>query len=268
MQAALPIAQPLRLPTYSVAAIVLAGLMVVPQPGNAAWPGKASVSESRLEWLNQAKRFPLVNVKAIDGLAKDIVNVNKIGKSAENNLGYTGGSAEDNLKEADGPWNDQVKGVSIPITRGGLAEIEEIRGEKAQDRGKAGIEETERIKAEKTRTVIIQHALSWRGVPYRWGGENRTGIDCSALVQEVFRPLGVELPRTSYEQFRTGVGLPMSQLLPGDLVFFSTNGPGASHVGIYLGDQKFISATRNRVEIQSLEAAYWKKAYRGGRRVI
>ena len=115
---------------------------------------------------------------------------------------------------------------------------------------------------------LLAAARSWLGVPYAWGGETRTGVDCSALVQIVYRTIGIDLPRSSYEQFRVGVGIPQNQLQSGDLVFFSTNGPGASHVGIYLGDGLFISATRRQVEIQSLTLAYWQNAYRGSRRIV
>ncbi|KLU61139.1 murein DD-endopeptidase MepH precursor [Peptococcaceae bacterium CEB3] len=121
---------------------------------------------------------------------------------------------------------------------------------------------------EKTRALLIEHALTWLGVPYAWGGDSRTGIDCSAFTQKAFAFVDIHLPRTTYEQFREGVGVARSRLIPGDLVFFSTNGPGASHVGIYLGGGKFVSATRRQVEIQPLADPYWVKAYRGSRRVL
>jgi cell wall-associated NlpC family hydrolase len=65
-----------------------------------------------------------------------------------------------------------------------------------------------------------------------------------------------------------GVGIPKAHLQPGDLVFFNTNGAGASHVGIFLGNGQFISATKNCVEIQDLDQPYWAKTYRGSRRVL
>ncbi|WP_206810163.1 C40 family peptidase [Paradesulfitobacterium ferrireducens] len=119
-----------------------------------------------------------------------------------------------------------------------------------------------------SRQELIEYARTWIGVPYLWGGESRTGIDCSALVQTVYVNYGITLPRTAKEQFREGEGVALTNLLPGDLVFFSTNGPGASHVGIYLGDGEFVSATRRQVEIQNLSQAYWRKAYRGSRRIL
>lgn len=115
---------------------------------------------------------------------------------------------------------------------------------------------------------VISSVLTWQGISYKWGGRTKAGVDCSGLVQRVFAEAGIYLPRTSYEQFREGVGVPKAKLESGDLVFFSTSGAGASHVGIYLGDGQFISATRHCVEIQSLDAPYWAKSYRGSRRVL
>lgn len=115
---------------------------------------------------------------------------------------------------------------------------------------------------------VLKTAHEWLGTPYRYGGTTRDGVDCSAFVKNVFKQNGIELPRNSQEQFRSGIGIPLAQLKPGDLVFFSTSGPGASHVGIYLGKNEFVSATRNRVEVQSLQDSYWNRSYRGSRRVL
>lgn len=115
---------------------------------------------------------------------------------------------------------------------------------------------------------IIAASLSWQGVAYKHGGTSREGVDCSALVQAVFRKNGIELSRSSYHQFREGVGIPKDNLKPGDLLFFNTNGMLASHVGIYLGDNQFISATKNCVEIQNLNMPYWAKTYHAARRVL
>ena len=126
----------------------------------------------------------------------------------------------------------------------------------------------DKIEKMKLRNEIVSSVLTWEGIKYKWGGQSRAGVDCSGLVQLVYGESGLKLPRTSYEQFRVGVGIPRSKLEPGDLVFFNTNGAGASHVGIYLGDGQFISETKNCVEIQSLDQPYWNKTYRGSRRVI
>lgn len=126
-------------------------------------------------------------------------------------------------------------------------------------------------KKEKENTIrnkVSTSAFEWLGVPYKWGGQTKSGVDCSAMVQKVFKENGVILPRTSFEQFRTGVGIAKASLKEGDLVFFSTAGAGASHVGIFVGEGKFISATRNCVEVECLDDSYWSQHYRGSRRII
>lgn len=124
------------------------------------------------------------------------------------------------------------------------------------------------LEVQEMQEKLTSLSLQWQGIPYRWGGRTKTGVDCSGLVQRIYLENGIQLPRTSYEQFKVGVGIPKAKLQPGDLVFFTTNGAGASHVGIYLESGKFISATKNRVEVQSLDDPYWAETYRGSRRVI
>ncbi|MGC8650800.1 MAG: C40 family peptidase [Hydrogenobaculum sp.] len=85
-------------------------------------------------------------------------------------------------------------------------------------------------------------AFQYLGIPYRFGGNSRYGMDCSAFTQDVFRQLGINLPRTAREQARLGK-LVRHHLKPGDLLFFSTYAPYPSHVGIYIGNGKMIEAS-------------------------
>jgi hypothetical protein len=112
-------------------------------------------------------------------------------------------------------------------------------------------------------------ALSLRGKPYRNGGADPGGFDCSGLVRYVFAQHGVALPRTVAEQYRAGGEVPTTNLLPGDLVFFSTTNPGASHVGIVVGGDSFVHAptTNGVVRVDRLAAAYWSTRYIGARRI-
>lgn len=118
---------------------------------------------------------------------------------------------------------------------------------------------------------VVDRALGYIGVPYRFGGSNpQTGFDCSGLVNHVFREtLGVVLPRTSRQLAGIGVAVARDQLRPGDLVFFNTRGAANSHVGIYLGEGRFVHAPRARtlVRIDSLDDVGYRGRFEGARRV-
>jgi cell wall-associated NlpC family hydrolase len=112
-------------------------------------------------------------------------------------------------------------------------------------------------------------ALSLRGAPYRNGGIDPTGFDCSGFVRYVYGQHGVAVPREVREQFRMGKTVDRDQLEPGDLVFFSTVAPGASHVGIMIGGDQFVHAPSERgvVRVESLNQSYWASRYIGAKRV-
>ena len=116
------------------------------------------------------------------------------------------------------------------------------------------------------------YALGMIGVDYRWGGESPdSGLDCSGLVRHVFQTVtGVTLPRTSKELSRIGAPIQRGDLKPGDLVFFDTRRFAFSHVGIYLGDDRFIHAPSrgSEVEIAELSNGYWRKHFNGARRLV
>lgn len=116
---------------------------------------------------------------------------------------------------------------------------------------------------------IIQTAMQYTGVPYVFGGTTPSGFDCSGYTSYVFRQSGIYLPRTADEQFGLGRSVSYYSLQPGDLVFFSTYAPGPSHVGIYIGNGQFISATSSRgVAIARLDSGYWGNCYYGARRIL
>ena len=113
-------------------------------------------------------------------------------------------------------------------------------------------------------------ALGYLGTPYQWGGTTPSGVDCSGLVYLVYSPYVANLPRTSYDQWAAGVAVDRAELAPGDLVFFNTDGTGASHVGIYIGDGQFVhpAASTQRVVVDRLDAAYYVMHYLGARRIL
>ncbi len=114
---------------------------------------------------------------------------------------------------------------------------------------------------------IISSSLNYIGVPYVFGGTTPSGFDCSGFTSYVFANAGVYIPRTADAQY--AVGTPVSNPEPGDLVFFQTYEPGPSHVGIYLGDGRFVNASSSRgVAIDSLNSSYWGACYLGARRIL
>jgi len=118
-----------------------------------------------------------------------------------------------------------------------------------------------------THSGVVSIALRYLGVPYRWGGDSPGGFDCSGLVLYAFKQAGVTLPRTSYSQWGVGVPVSRANIQAGDLVFFSTAGSGASHVGIATGPNTVISATSHGVMEHSISDAYWGGAWVGARRL-
>lgn len=122
-----------------------------------------------------------------------------------------------------------------------------------------------------TRGELLLRALGLVGVPYQYGGNSpNTGFDCSGLVHYVFgQAIGLALPRNAEEISRVGDQIARDELEPGDLVFFNTLRRPFSHVGIYLGEQRFIHAPSQggQVEIVSMTGRYWHSRYNGARRI-
>lgn len=117
----------------------------------------------------------------------------------------------------------------------------------------------------------IGEALDLIGIRYKRGGSSpETGFDCSGFVGHVFREgLGLYLPRSSREISKAGETIDKTELKPGDLVFFNTMRRAFSHVGIYLGDNRFVHAPRTggKVRIEDMSDRYWAKRYNGARRI-
>lgn len=115
---------------------------------------------------------------------------------------------------------------------------------------------------------LVDSAYQYIGVPYVFGGNTPKGFDCSGFTKYVFSHNGIELPRMADEQYRMGFRVRKNELIPGDLVFFTTYEPGVSHTGIYVGDGNFISATSSGgIRVDSLKSGYWSERYIGAKRV-
>ena len=119
---------------------------------------------------------------------------------------------------------------------------------------------------------LVLKGLELVGINYRRGGTDpENGLDCSGFVQVVFRDaVGKFLPRTAKEQSQVGDSVEKKELKPGDLVFFNTMRRAFSHVGIYLGDNRFMHAPRSgaEVRVEDMSQSYWVKRYNGARRIL
>lgn len=117
--------------------------------------------------------------------------------------------------------------------------------------------------------ALSSTALSLRGAPYRFGGSDPQGFDCSGFVAYVFDRHGVAVPREVRDQFKVGKKVSRDRLEPGDLVFFSTVAPGATHVGIAIGGDQFVHAPSERgvVRVEQLTTKYWASRFVGAKRV-
>lgn len=116
---------------------------------------------------------------------------------------------------------------------------------------------------------IVAFAQRFLHTPYVWGGTQSAGFDCSGYIYYIFKQHGIELPRMADEQFLVGMPVQKNQLQEGDLVYFSTYEPGPSHVGIYIGSNRFIhaSSAAGMVTVTPLDKAYYVERYLGARRV-
>jgi len=118
---------------------------------------------------------------------------------------------------------------------------------------------------------LAMQAMGMLGIHYKYGGNSpENGLDCSGLVRYVFKEAwGANLPRTAVEISRVGEKVEPQDLQPGDLVFYNTLKRSFSHVGIYLGDNKFIHSPSSggQVRIESMDLGYWKKRFNGARRI-
>lgn len=118
---------------------------------------------------------------------------------------------------------------------------------------------------------LVMYAVSLADTPYHYGGNSAAGFDCSGFVDHVYRhALGISLPRTSREISQVGTPINRNELSPGDLVFYNTQHASFSHVGIYVGDGKFVHAPRSgeRVRTEEMQLRYWQTRYDGARRIL
>jgi cell wall-associated NlpC family hydrolase len=125
---------------------------------------------------------------------------------------------------------------------------------------------------ESTLSQLVVHAMGYLGVPYRLGGgQFDEGVDCSGFVRVIFQDsVGVQLPRVAREQAEHTQAIDAVELRPGDLVFFNTLNRPFSHVGIYVGEGRFIHSPRSgaAVRVEDMHKPYWLTRFEGARRVV
>jgi cell wall-associated NlpC family hydrolase len=151
-------------------------------------------------------------------------------------------------------WSGPQQRSDVPPTGGGWASWGEPAG---------GHELSRRPAAQ-----AVSLATDLIGTPYRWGGATPAGFDCSGLVYYTFRKAGLDVPRTSLAQYRAARPVPIARAMPGDLVFFGRRGK-ITHVGIYLGDERFVHApeTGRSVSIAHLSDRYYRTRFAGAGRI-
>jgi cell wall-associated NlpC family hydrolase len=121
------------------------------------------------------------------------------------------------------------------------------------------------------RDRLASAARHFLGLPYRWGGmSERRGMDCSGLIKTLFAKLNIEVPRTARDQYRAGQEVTVENLQTGDLLFFSTDGMTPDHVGVYVGEHRFVHAEKKagRVIITDLNQSWYIKHFIGARRIV
>jgi cell wall-associated NlpC family hydrolase len=167
-----------------------------------------------------------------------------------------------------------VDGVYGPVTRAAVLAFQRTHGLEVdgvvgpQTLGALGIGSgTPTLTGSGGGVTALAAARREIGAPYRLGGTGAGGFDCSGLTQWAFAQAGIALPRTSYAQFTAGVAVSSGAIQAGDLVFWNTDGAGASHVGIATGAGMAISATSHGVLEHSIAGTYWGAHYVGARRV-
>ena len=140
-----------------------------------------------------------------------------------------------------------------------------------KDVGRAPESSKASLKGSQIEQRLRAETARWRGTPHRMGGNDRRGVDCSGLVQRMYKDLfGIQLPRTARQQSGRGLRVKRSELKPGDLVFFNLpKKKKLDHVGIYLGRGDFVhTSSKKGVTVSRINSVYWKKYYWTARRIL
>ncbi|MGH7729587.1 MAG: C40 family peptidase [Vulcanimicrobiaceae bacterium] len=168
-----------------------------------------------------------------------------------------------------GPTTRTIDGIQILVSRPDAAPAMPPAGAATRHRPAGSEREpaSARTGLSTSARAVIAQALALIGAPYVFGGASPNGFDCSGFVQYVYARAGIAVPRTADVQFAEGRPI-AGDPRPGDLVFFQTYDYGASHVGIYLGQGRFVQAIGSDVHVSTFDSEYFRSRYLGARRYL
>jgi cell wall-associated NlpC family hydrolase len=162
-----------------------------------------------------------------------------------------------------------ARDFTVSDTSASTADLKMWLGAAAKQSKNGSIKRFARGIINRTSTIaagLTRSAMRFIGTPYVFGGTSPSGFDCSGYTQHVFAMVGIKIPRTADVQYYAGRRI-KNGMRAGDLVFFQTYEPGPSHVGIYLGDGKFVHSSSHGVMVSRLKDNYWASRYLGAKRL-
>ena len=265
-----------------VASVVLSGTLLVSSLPGIYGPGSAAVpvtgSESIL--LRSASLFQTQQTQTqtvadtvlspeVQAEKKDVIRQPEAAAMALAYASVSVAADTDSQRESQQFTEEaQEDIVSTPEETMAAMDIEKLSQERALRQAAAvPVQEISRGGSSKAEE-ISDNAQKLIGTPYVFGGTTTNGFDCSGFTQYVFKGSGIDLPRTSYAQYGIGTAVSKDELQIGDLVFFATYDSGASHVGIYIGEENFIHAASSGIKITGLSDSYYNRRYLGAKRVF